>query len=176
MSKHDLNLLRPLTLDDIKPGTLITWVGNINFGETGEIVYGPAGKKQDFVVNWKEDRLVIHRPGSDYPRLTPLTWVEDKPVYPGDVLWYKRFKGCKATAIGPHTYCESGGIEYLDGNDGKKYSADAAAFTWTPPKTKHQVWLNLYPDGSCGVYSTEEHANARVVSPQTVRRLIEWES
>ena len=176
MSKHDLNLLRPLTLDDIKPGTIVTWVVGDKEVDWGEIVYGPTEKRQEFVANWKEDGLTVHSVTSadmKKVRLTPLAWVEDKPVYPGDVLYGKWPDAEKGGYVVGDTLARG---RFLTDDKGIALTDNVERLTWTPPKTKHRVWMNLYPDGSCGVYSTEEHANARVVSRQTVRRLIEWES
>lgn len=179
MSTHDTTLLRPLTLDDIKPGTLVTWMIGDKEVDWGKIVYGPVEKGQEFVVNWKEDGLIIHALSSATTKnlhLTPLAWVEDKPVYPGDVL-YGKWEGLKKDGYGI-TGVNPDGL--LMDTRGIVIVSDNADLTWTPPKTKtktkHQAWVNLYPGGTACAHSSEAEANARAGSARIECRLIEWES
>lgn len=119
----DLSLLRPLTLDDIKPGTKVTWL---------------RGGKE-------------------------VAWVEGKPVYPGDVLYHGKTQYiASSSAFEPNEYL-GGGMSYKN-------------LTWTPPKTTHRAWLNLYPDGNAFAYDDEITANSHAGSDRSECRMIEWES
>lgn len=176
MSKHDLNLLRPLTLDDIKPDTIVTWVVGDKEVDWGEIVYGPTEKGQEFVANWKEDGLVVHSLTSATTKnlhLTPLTWVEDKPVYPGDVLYGKWPDAEKGGYVVGDTLARG---RFLTDDKGIALTDNIERLTWTPPKTKHRVWMNLYPDGGFVIYDNETAANSHAGLTRIECRMIEWES
>ncbi len=174
MSTHDATLLRPLTLDDIKPGTLVTRLIGDKEVDWGEIVYGPVEKGQEFVANWKEDGLVVHSLTSATTKnlhLTPLAWVEDKPVYPGDVLYGKWPDAEKGGYVVGDTLARG---RFLTDDKGIVLTDSVERLTWTPPKAKHQAWVNLYPDGTACAHSSEAEANRHATLDRDECRLIEW--
>ena len=174
MSTHDLNLLRPVTLDSIKPGILVTRLVGDKEVDWGEIVYGPTEEEQEFAVHWKVDGLVAHSfisAATTNLRLTPLAWVEDKPVYPGDVLYGKWPHAEKGGYVVGDTLTRG---RFLTDDNGIALNTAIERLTWTPPKTKHQIWVNLYPDGTCATYTSEALADYHSIPGRSECRLIEW--
>lgn len=144
-------LLRPFDLEAAKAGAKITDMGMIEHAfaaeagpDGGMAVRDPQGNV--FVMDLSEARMV------------PLAWVEGKPVYPGDVLYWNDTSsapGSKFTAenrpsvsslvMGSST--TTTGATYTDGG------MYAAQLTWTLLKVKKEGWINGY--------STSLASNAR---------------
>ena len=93
-------------------------------------------------------------------KITPLCWVEGKPVYPDSVLY------------GKHT-----GQQYLGKDIG-----DTSAYIWQKLKQKKTGWINIYRPiwdeviaRPVGIYSTKEKADAFADTHRVACSQIEWE-
>ena len=164
-------LLRPVVFANLK---------------VGDKLVSPKGQSEvayiapDFAVIRFTDNAESPR-GESYMelhyRLPPLCWVEDKPVYPGDVLyyhyspsWQHNDKGVVASSVRDDELHFHGGIAFP--------IADA---TWTKPEQKpvpsFQVeGQDVYPGDTVYYYGTHRGAwgdphtveeNARVVQQAT---------
>ena len=154
----DYDLLKPFNLEDALNGAeLLSRDRETRAKEPLKLaaVCGPDG---DYCVRDAAGNLYTAR--GSLLGMAPLAWVEDKPVYKGDVLYSK---------ISPH-YGKA--AEYHDGwlvlNTGSiTYRSQVAAFTWTKPKRKREGWINIFPSliiddaiaYSSAVYSTSEEAD-----------------
>lgn len=175
-------LLRPFDLEAAKAGAKITDMGMIEHAfaaeagpDGGMAVRDPQGNV--FVMDLSEARMV------------PLAWVEGKPVYPGDVLYWNDNStkpGSKFTAgnrvlpeglvMGSSTTTKGATFTY-----GGMY---AAQLTWTLLKVKKEGWINVYPANGasqgapiCGgcVHATKEKADRDAILDRIACIHIEWE-
>jgi len=79
--KKNLSLLRPFNLELAKAGEPICWF------DTDPLLFVGAGTRQIVVEHTKTN---VTAPYSEWIlRMAPLTWLEGKPVYKGDVLYWK---------------------------------------------------------------------------------------
>lgn len=100
-------------------------------------------------------------------KMLPLFFVEDKPVYPGDVLY------------------DTENEEHWHFTPGDEYPESYAEYlTWNKPKVKKEAWVNLYKTSmSCAgvdvgsVYSNEDKAKNGAVDKKSYIKTIriEWE-
>jgi len=139
--KKDYSLLRPFDLEAAKWGDKIFWL------ETECTFFGNSCNEFS-----KPMYVVEHVSGMSYApsnelRISPLAWVEGRPVYKGDVL-YKCNLDDSRTAISPINgesfcvYCKddiSGGLEDID-----RFVTLTNYLTWEKHKTKRYGWVNVY--------------------------------
>ena len=101
-------------------------------------------------------------------RMKPLCWVEDKPVYVGDML-----------------YCPGGGHMLVSGISSDKLLMDGGfrihpdGCSWTKPGRKVQKhgFINMYQNGLCGgkVFSCETEAEIGAMPGRVACIEIHWE-
>ena len=134
--KHNCKLLRPVKFKDVQVGDVLVLKDSSPTSKSS-VTY----KSKDFVVlrfsDGSEGTCYRSRLESDC-ELAPLCWVEDKPVYPGDVLYRPAVEKDKALVVSHVTIKD--GVEYL------YFSNDACAcefadnrrgyLTWTKPEQK----------------------------------------
>jgi len=161
--QNDLSLLRPFNLEAAKSGEEIQWsaiddaVTFVGVANNGLIAYDSDGET-GFT-------------SSNSFRMKPLCWVEGKPVYKGDVLYWTdktTHKGAKFIVSGT-MICENtlvAGCTYLEGNliyDGSDGSCGMMLYnlTWNKPKqkVKRKVWINVYPENLTTCYYSREAAD-----------------
>lgn len=118
-TEKDYSLLRPFDLEAAKAGHEIT---NEN-GDARIYVDGPDYMGQ-VCVKGCQGGLYIDPVGSLF--MSPLCWVEGKPVYKGDVL-YSKITSFRYEA---------------DGSENDEF------FTWTKPTVKRDGWVNVYQQSS----------------------------
>ena len=85
----DHSQLRPFDLEAAKAGAKLFYTITVN-GET-ECTFIDADEDGWVCVRYEQFGLSLHRPANvkSYMRMAPLCWVEGKPVYKGDVLYWK---------------------------------------------------------------------------------------
>jgi len=137
----DLSLLRPFNLELAKSGEPICRF------DTTPLLFVGAGTKQIVVEHTKTNVIASY---SEYNlRMAPLTWIEGKPVYKGDVLWYK-YGGfsMKVTGYNSRTEpndVESGGLEGIISNRIRRYTVgetvwtNYSAWSWEPPAPMPEI-------------------------------------
>lgn len=156
--KKDYSLLRPFDLlaatrgEPIcdRYGTEITYVAGPD--AVDDIVYLYPNGNREFSIK-----------ASTNLRLAPLCWVEGRPVYRGDVLyWYSGSRPVKFTAgdqmIDDEIIC---GISTFDtgetmGDDGFS-GVLPGSLTWTPPKVKREGFVVV---NKASVFNSRKQAEA----------------
>lgn len=105
-------------------------------------------------------------------RLAPLAWVEEEPVYPGDVLWWKTKE---VSGQGYPKFVVGNSVDEIDPSiiygvshlaDGRTYGekGDSGLYqnqlTWGDPNTptRYECWVNFYKNGSTSLHVTEKQA------------------
>lgn len=169
--EKDYSLLRPFDLEAAKRGEVVCWYYD---GERLEYVGTATSDGYAGCFKWLDGdnagTYEIYE--SEDIRMAPLCWVEERPVYKGDVLWHKignYFVTVEHPGDAEYFTCEKGTFEY-------RY------LTWTQPKVKREGWVNIYrrsvygqeraPDG---VYATEQIANEGATNYRIACIRIEWE-
>ena len=155
--KHNCKLLRPVKFKDVQVGDVLVLKDSSLVSESS-VTY----KSKDFVVLRFSDGSEGTRHGSrleiDYG-LAPLCWVEGKPVYPGDVLYYKydptwqyNDEGVVALAMRYDTLLFKGGQEFHNVSDA----------TWTKPEPKREPSFqvegqDVFPGDTVYYYGDDKH-------------------
>ena len=137
MCEKDYSLLRPFDKDVVKFGDSLT---HISTNQQRSLVCGPDADGDIVITNSEGVFFLVSQ---NNWKITPLRWVDGKPVYPDSVLY------------GKHT-----GQQYL----GKDISGDAC-YTWKKSKQKKTGWLNIYHTCcweavTSAVFTTEKEASA----------------
>lgn len=171
----DYSLLRPFDLEAAKAGEAIMWLGErveylglspINTNRYGEHLIRVEHNGGLSYVVWEEIKMA------------PLVWVEGKPVYKGDVLWYSEM-GFSIEVTGYNDYNPNNGLkgevkEVTENNPcgyvgGELTWAPFNKWSWNKPKqkVKRKVFINIYPEGPnnfVSVYSSKELAERYAAS------------
>lgn len=138
----DFSLLRPFDLEAAKRGELVCWH---NDGTKARYV-GKCGMddENDICVEYLEDcfdvtahTFVMHE--SDYFRMSPLCWIEGKPVYKDDVLYNNIYPEFMYIV----DYVQ-GDMVYTQDNETGSFREYTENLTWEKPKKIRNVWFNLY--------------------------------
>lgn len=159
----ELNLLHPFDLEKAKQGEPICFHNDLRF----KIRYcGTKSNGKHFIEFEDEsDGLYI----SEKLRMAPLCWIDDKPVYKGDVMYKTTptFGTYPVTVIDIFTLNNT---EYLDLdtdtiiNIQSEYADNRLGnLSWTRPKPKQkkQGWINVYPDHQTSIiwFNSKEEAD-----------------
>lgn len=159
---NDYSLLRPFDLEAAKRGEPLT-TPNHRFEGRPVLKYtaGPDSNGDIVVTNIEGGNFDIAAPSCF--AMAPLAWVEGKPVYNGDVLWYKQdgvadIKESR-TVKGISMYDDQG-LEWEEQPDGFYNWSYIANMTWTKPKQKikKQIWINVYPEETFTSHQSKERA------------------
>lgn len=106
-------------------------------------------------------------------RMAPLAWVEGKPVYKGDRLWWVTQKRW-INALRYENNLNKPAIK--DDNDCVSDVAWLSNLTWTPPKVKREGWVNVYGyDRIATTHESQEKANLNAGRDRIACVRIEWE-
>ena len=193
MTNKDLNLLRPFDLEAAKRGEPVVQVG----GDVFKVRW--VARDRDNKTN------IVEKDGAhgglltcvgyaidDWLRMAPLGWVEGRPVYPGDELFYKaEYNSGRFIAKSRH---ESEGVifgrSFFDSGtvyDHENSFEKAHRLTWTKPVriVKREGWIKIskpeieidhprFLAGGSPVFRTEEDAKTWPRSSGLVVK-IEWE-
>jgi hypothetical protein len=141
MTTKDYSLLRAFDLEAAKRGEAVClhggeaarWVGRSESNTANIVEHNKSFAGN--VVEYLFDR---------YLRMVPLCWVEEKPVYKGDVLYF-----LNKSRVASHVSTDSDGDCFLHFNDGSDcwLSGPSPIFdglvacTWTPPKVKREGYV-----------------------------------
>lgn len=132
--KHDYSLLRPVKLKDLQVGDVLVLKDSSPVSKSSV-----AYKANKFVVlrfsDGTEGTCHVSRLEIDYG-LAPLCWVEGKPVYPGDVLYYRHSPYWQHNANGCTVVRLDEPTNELRFTDGVVFGVDDA--TWTKPEQKRE--------------------------------------
>lgn len=155
--KKDYSLMRPFDQKAAKEGDSICW-NSSDEKLTGRYLAGPD-KSGDVAFEDVDGDLYVSRV-SEF-RMTPLCWVEGKPVYKGAVLYAY---GDRVTANGTRSF-KNLNDEYLPvGEFGE--NVNVGSLTWNPPMVKREGWLNVYGFGKAAVlYETKSEADKGATTP-----------
>ena len=158
------NLLRRANPADLKVGDPVVDID----GDTATLIAPLHPDTGEFVLSYKDDRgYFTFVPGDDV-YLAPLCWVENKPVYPGDVLYGKSANIRKPLVV--EGTPENWGCRYPDGSFCDFREGE---LTWTSPK--REAWLNVYPEALAYYYPTKEEADSNATPRRLACIRIEWE-
>ena len=131
--KKYYSLLRPFDLEAAKRGEKFAFIG-VEL-EPREFIAGPDSTGTIII----KDDTGQFQSSISYPYvMLPLTWVEGRPVYKGDVLYYKSDKE-SAIVVNGDSYSVS-----VETNDCGICTECINDLTWQKPKTKREGWVNLY--------------------------------
>lgn len=175
-------LLRPFDLEAAKAGAKITDKTEIEHTFAAE-----AGPDGDMAVRDPQGNVFVM--DLSEARMVPLAWVEGKPVYPGDVLYWNDTSsapGSKFTAenrpsvsslvMGSST--TTTGATYTDGG------MYAAQLTWNKSKVRKEGWINVYPKNGSSkgkpvtggqIHPTKAVADKEAFEDRVACVRIEWE-
>lgn len=175
--EKDYSLLRPFDLEAAKRGEKL--LNGSGSGDERSYVDGPD-YFEVVCVKGKEGGLYLN--SIHEMKMYPLAWVEGRPVYKGDVLYWNTQSsdsGSKFTATG---FLEEpnyiAGVSLL--SDGDRLGEDGLSgmrpenLTWQKPKTKREGWMNLYESGENYVYPTKLRADSQATFARIGCIRIEW--
>lgn len=127
---NKLNELRPFDLEAAKAGALVTdpsdemlWSYVAGPDASGKFVMKIEAKD----IGTYGEFTYPSRP--DFFRMKPLCWVEDRPVYKGDVLWNKNHPDLRYDV----DYVSEYGTVVTVPNETDSYSEHPEKLTWTRP-------------------------------------------
>lgn len=161
----DYSLLRPFDLEAAKNGALLTggaWTAHLFDGTAAwKYIAGPDVEGNVLVEIICSGRFNLF-PAECFC-MAPLCWVEGRPVYPGDNLYWKN--GCGVFTAG-----------------GRMVGVELNSLTWSKPKrtVKKAGWINIYPlswmDGRAGaIFQTKTEADSSARSGRIACTRVEWE-
>lgn len=171
--KKDFSLLRPFDLEAAKRREPVC-----TFRDDEPSVAVHIFDSGKIAIDWASRADIISYAGNEQYelRMAPLCWVEGRPVYKGDVLYWKPESRRVVVAKVDNTKkCP------LIDEDGRPYKIEN--LTGTQPKVKREGWVNIYPKiisnetiaKNCNVYASKEVANCEA-SPNRIACIrIEWE-
>ena len=158
----DYSLLRPFDLEAAKNGALVCWMyedGPLRY--IGKATCGADTACFEWIGGTHKGTFETY-PNTNL-RMSPLCWVEGRPVYPGDNLYLKN--GCGVFTAG-----------------GRMVGVELNSLTWSKPKrtVKKAGWINIYPlIGECGlasaIYPTKTAADNSASSARIACTRVEWE-
>ena len=158
----DYSLLRPFDLEAAKNGALVCWMyedGPLRY--IGKATCGADTACFEWIGGTHKGTFETY-PNTNL-RMSPLCWVEGRPVYPGDNLYLKN--GCGVFTAG-----------------GRMVGVELNSLTWSKPKrtVKKAGWINIYPlswmDGRTGaIYPTKTAADNSARSARIACARVEWE-
>src|SRR5574343_516281 len=166
---NDLSLLRPFDLEAAKNGEYVCDANDcytfkfLTYSKSSDLVYCQ-------LLNHAQDH--VHYNAFHMLRMKPLAWIEGKPVYKGDVLWYNGYN-FSIEVTGPNPYEPKHGLKgivnFAEGNSPCGYTGCGKEETWAPfnswtwnkpkQKVKRKIWINVYPDDYFTVYKDKYEAD-----------------
>lgn len=174
--QRDYSLLRPFDLEAAKAGALL---GDAVGSPTWEYAAGPDSSGNISVIIIKTGLFAEPSPTRVF-KMVPLCWVEGKPIYKGDVLYYINQPGRKFTANG---ITQDGTLINERG-----HGENIACLTWGPPKrkVKKQGFINIYPASAHHginalassdqvIYFDKDHANINAREGRLFCATVEWD-
>lgn len=151
MEEKDYNLLRPFDLEAAKRGEKIHDV----FGGVVVFIDGPDAGGRLAVQIDGHFAVVL----GETLRMSPLCWVEGKPVYKGDVLYVKNPTGRTGSKVTAEFKENGDGASPFRSDNGAVPTIRMADLTWTP-KVRREGWVNIYPRALEELAASVSHAYA----------------
>lgn len=169
--KHNPNLLRHAIVADLNVGDRVM----DGDGDTGTLVAPSHPVTGEIVLSYGDAYGYCVFRTSETVYLPPLCWVEDKPVYPGDVLYWKGAQTSHQRQ--PFTAVAVGGLgDWVCKHPSDDiYRLNESELTWTPPKVKQEAWLNIYDCAYASHWPTKETADTTASPDRRACIRIEWE-
>jgi len=148
------------------------YVDVYGFSDVVTFIYGPDADGE-VCVSSKNVLKVIHKTNL---YKNPICWVEDMPVYQGDVLYFKSPTDTIEAAA--FTVLLKGFTEFeviLQGAGAKHITKDSKNLTWSVPKKIRKGWINIYT-GRCSskVVETKEKADMNAYNDRVDCIEITW--
>lgn len=144
--KHekDYSLLRPFDIEAAKRGEAIMLVENgKHLAKNATFVAGPDSNGC-IILNISGR---FSRPDRIYRKnifMAPLAWVEGRPVYRGDVLYWKSQPGAQCIA---EKIMEGGWLAFRSDGSQPLGIVHTNGLTWTPPMVKREIKMLAYLTG-----------------------------
>lgn len=145
--ENNYSPLPPFDLEKAKAGELLTTPNGALF--VGKPIWKYAAgpdKAGNIIVEKLEDGKFAQKAPENCFRMVPLCWIENLPVYKGDVLYRTELmKFVTAESI----YMDCDGDEYLCFKEGGNvwfqgpYNTNVK-LSWNKPKQKREGWINIY--------------------------------
>ena len=183
----DYSLLRPFDLEAAKAGAPLFEIfmhpSTVKTDEEiGTYITGP-NNQNEYITSYPPNGYVVYKYSIADVRMAPLAWVEGKPVYKGDILYWNKktsYPGAVFT-VGSKIIYEtliSGKTVIPDGTvfpDDNESGMLAINLTWNKPKVKKSGWMNSYDSGEHYVYPTKDRADAMATHSRKDCIEIFWE-
>jgi hypothetical protein len=171
--EKDYRLLRPFDLETAKRGEKICLSNGNEFNQLIKIVGSTFDGEFIFM-----DALgsMFGKPVSEL-RISPLAWLEGRPVYKGHVLYNTCFE-CDVVITGEYDAEGYIGTNRVDVSPPyKKGNSGINTLTWQKPKTKREGWVNLSTRYTVSnPYDTKEEADYGVNESMRIACIhITWE-
>lgn len=157
---------------DAQPGLQLITLS----GSAAELVAGPDAKGYYVILDEKDcGEFTLARRSGIAP--APLAWLDDKPVYPGDVLWWHN-DGVWEEHVADHWYDD---CEAFIADENNQW-VGLYSLHWSPPaKVKKEAWavFQISPS-TTGIsplpypYATEKQARAEWPHAAAIVK-VEWE-
>lgn len=163
--KKDLSLLLPFDLEAAKRGELLIWDERETARWVG--VSSKDGGIHIIEINMQEGAVRLSYATVGDLRMAPLSWVDGRPVYKGDTLFFKD-SGQKLLVTSISTDCP---MDQL---------------TWTKPvrMVQKEGWVNIYPPAQLmrenaaiisAAWATKEAADENAMDRRLACVRITWE-
>lgn len=170
MAKN-LKLLRKLDFDKLKPGDALC----DTLGRPDWIFVAGPDTQNRVICQYKTTGTFNNPISVDELRMVPLAWVEDRPVYCGDMLYHTDYG--KITALASRA---SGQVLIAQGVE-RDLDLYIKGCTWEPVKIKREGWINIYEStascrrNSSHIYLCKEDAD-NVAAPDRIACVpVTWE-
>lgn len=144
MTEKNLELLRPFDLESAKAGTLLcSEAAMLNGKPAWKYAAGPDASGRIVAVKISDGNFAAASRPEAF-RMAPLAWVDGRPVYKGDALFYEGIG--RGVVVGM-----KGGDQIEITYDHHKEWGPTGAFpenlTWTPPKVKRKGFAVVSKQG-----------------------------
>lgn len=147
--KRNLNLLRPFDLEAAKRGVPLTQDDYLLGEPTWKYACGPDTNGRIMATIISSGGFIAEPTHTKVFKMAPLAWVDGKPVYEGDTLywkscdgWYYTFEAGSVGIIhGDLLQGVSTSPEYVMGKDGKS-GVPIESLEWETPHKEY--WVNMY--------------------------------
>lgn len=164
---RDYSMLRPFDLAAAKAGKQICYFD-------GELAKQVMINEKEIAIDFESEGICLFcgELSTKNLRMAPLFWLEDKPVYTGDVVYLQKCDKRDGQAriiysvVGLQVWFDSG-----------TNVPDSSYITWKKPKTKREGWINVYTNYTGGeIYLTQEDARNGAMDGSVIDTIkITWE-
>lgn len=162
--EKDYRLLRPFDLEAAKRGDKICYNDESGYVTT---LCGPDPKGN---IAYQSNGMVYVAHTNSF-KMAPLAWVEGKPVYKGDILYWKSVSNKWMNHV-----CDEFDVDkFLQRTGEEQGYIYANKLTWQKPKTKREGWVNIYRFNDTALFADKKTADKNAISDRIDCVRIEWE-